>query len=128
MHFLVLLAACLLLISDVKAVSVLGFALIGGRSHQHCVLRIGQELAARGHNFTLLVSDKENLTVEKLGSKAFPGLIVVQFAGPPGLGSFEWFQALSRDTKKVRQAHMQACSSISSTRRQSEVWQHVCMN
>lgn len=103
-YIAVLLVASLLSAFDVNAVSVLGFALIGGRSHQHCVLRIGQELAARGHNFTLLVSDKENVDVQRLGSKAFPGLNVVQFAGPPGLGSFEWFQALSRDIRKVRQA------------------------
>ena len=112
MSYVKLLVACLLSASDVNAVSVLGFALIGGRSHQYCVLRIGQELAARGHNFTLLVSDKEKLSVQELGSKAFPGLNVAQFAGPPGVGSSEWFQALSRDTKKVRQADSHVSSSI----------------
>ncbi|KAL0039373.1 hypothetical protein WJX79_005388 [Trebouxia sp. C0005] len=82
---------------DVQAASILGFAAIGARSHQYCMLRIGQELSARGHTFTLLVSDLENLSVLELGSKAFPGLNVVAFSGPPGVGTKEWYEQLSRD-------------------------------
>ncbi|KAL0028169.1 hypothetical protein WJX77_011786 [Trebouxia sp. C0004] len=61
------------------------------------MLRIGQELAARGHTFTLLVSDLENLSVNELGSKGFPGLNIVAFSGPPGIGTKEWYEQLSRD-------------------------------
>ncbi|KAL0053413.1 hypothetical protein WJX82_005386 [Trebouxia sp. C0006] len=61
------------------------------------MLRIGQELAARGHRFTLLVSDLENLSIHELGSKAFPGLNIVAFSGPPGIGTKEWYEQLSRD-------------------------------
>ncbi|DBA88869.1 TPA: hypothetical protein ACH3X2_000114 [Trebouxia sp. C0005] len=86
---------------DVQAASILGFAAIGARSHQYCMLRIGQELSARGHTFTLLVSDLENLSVLELGSKAFPGLNVVAFSGPPGVGTKEWYEQLSRDLTTV---------------------------
>jgi len=86
---------------DVQAGSILGFAAIGARSHQYCMLRIGQELAARGHTFTLLVSDLENLSVHELGSKAFPGLNIVAFSGPPGVGTKEWYEQLSRDLTTV---------------------------
>ncbi len=87
--------------TDVQAGSILGFAAIGARSHQYCMLRIGQELAARGHTFTLLVSDLENLSIHELGSKAFPGLNIVPFKGPPGIGTKEWYEQLSRDLTTV---------------------------
>ncbi len=86
---------------EVNAGSFLGFAAIGARSHQYSVLRIGQELAARGHRFTLLVSDLEGLSVQELGSKAFPGLDVIAFNGPPDVGTTEWYEQLSRDLNKV---------------------------
>ena len=96
---------CLILIglttSNVHATSVLAFAAVGARSHQFCVLRIGQALAARGHNFTLLISDQDDLTVDKLGSKAFHGLDIVAFRGPPFIGTDAWIQQLSRDLKEV---------------------------
>ncbi|DBA85796.1 TPA: UDP-glucuronosyltransferase 2A1 [Trebouxia sp. C0004] len=84
-------------VPDVQADSILGYAAIGARSYQYCMLRIGQELAARGHTFTLLVSDLENLSVNELGSKGFPGLNIVAFSGPPGIGTKEWYEQLSRD-------------------------------
>ena len=90
-----------LLATDVQAGSIVGFAAIGARSHQHCMLRIGQELAARGHRFTLLVSDLENLSIHELGSKAFPGLNILAFSGPPGIGTKEWYEQLSRDLTTV---------------------------
>lgn len=89
------------LVTDVQAGSILGFAAIGARSHQYCMLRIGQELAARGHTFTLLVSDLENLSIHELGSKAFSGLNIVSFSGPPGIGTKEWYEQLSRDLTTV---------------------------
>lgn len=65
------------------------------------MLRIGQELAARGHQFTLLVSSLESLSIQNLGSKSFAGLEVVAFDGPPGVGTSEWYEQLSRDLKTV---------------------------
>ena len=85
----------------VRSKSILGFAAIGARSHQYCLLRIGQELAARGHHFTLLVSSLEGLSIQDLGSKSFAGLEVVAFDGPPGVGTTEWYEQLSRDLNTV---------------------------
>ena len=102
-HLLVWVLATLATdVPDVQTGSILGYAAIGARSHQYCMLRIGQELAARGHTFTLLISDQENLSVNELGSKAFPGLNIVAFSGPPGIGTKEWYEQLSRDLTTVR--------------------------
>lgn len=101
--FLVLfcLLALALTTSNVHATSILAFAAVGARSHQFCVLRVGQALAARRHNFTLLISDQDDLSLHKLGSKAFDGLNIVAFHGPPFIGTDEWIQQLSRDLKEV---------------------------
>ena len=95
------LAILALTLPHVQSKSVLGFAAIGARSHQYCMLRIGQELAARGHHFTLLVSSLERLSIQDLGSKSFAGLEVVTFDGPPGVGTPEWYEQLSRDLNTV---------------------------
>lgn len=47
--------------SNVHGISVLGIAAVGARSHQLRVLKVGQALAARGHNFTLLISDQDDV-------------------------------------------------------------------
>lgn len=89
---------------NVRGISILGFAAISARSHQYCMLRIGQELAARGHKFTLVVSDVEGLSLGKLGSKAFPGLELVAFKGPPYVGTKAWHDDYPRDlTKALKQ-------------------------
>ena len=86
----------------VAASNVLGFGAAGGRSHQFAILRVGQELQTRGHNFTMLVSSQEGLDLGKLGSRSFEGLKVVHFAGPKGIGTAEWFANLPRDVAQVR--------------------------
>ena len=85
----------------VQSASILGFAAISARSHQYCMLKIGQELASRGHKFTLLVSDVEGLSLEKLGSKAFPELSLIAFRGPPYVGTKAWHDEYPRDLTKV---------------------------
>ena len=99
------LAACLICLFSPSLVcgsSILAVGAIAGRSHQYCLLRIGQELTARGHKFTLLVSSVEGLTRRSLRSRAFPGLDLVEFDGPPDIGTTEWIEALPRDLKTVR--------------------------
>ncbi len=85
----------------VAAVNVLGFAVPGARSHQFAVLRVGQELAKRGHNFTLLVSSEEALDKQRLGKRAFDSLYMATFQGPEGIGTQEWFVNQPRDVAEV---------------------------
>lgn len=94
--------------SNVHGMSVLAFAAVGARSHQFCVLRIGQALAARGHNFTLLISDQDDLGLDKLGSTALVGLDLVTFRGPPFVGTDLWNQQRSRDLLEVCQCSTMA--------------------
>ena len=93
----------LMLGSDVvKASSILSFALVGGQGHQLPMLRVGQELAARGHNFTMLVSAADEITRNLLESRTFPGLKLIMFDGPPFIGSREWFTTIPRDPRQAR--------------------------
>ena len=81
--------------------NIAGFGTVGARSHQFVILRIGQELQARGHNFTLLLSSGERLDRDGLGSKAFAGLNIVHFDGPDYVGTTEWFANQPRDVTQV---------------------------
>ena len=83
------------------ASNILGIGTIGARSHQFAVLRVGQELQARGHNFTMLFSSGERLDRDGLGSRAFNGLNVVHFNGPEYVGTTEWFANQPRDVMQV---------------------------
>jgi len=94
-------ALLVLTLHKVECKRFLGIAAIGSRSHQFCMLRVGQELASRGHHFTFLVSDQEDMGLKHLGAKAFPGLEVVEFAGPPDIGTQDWFTRFSRDVMAV---------------------------
>ena len=95
------LLVLIITLHEVECKRFLGIAAIGSRSHQICMLRVGQELASRGHPFTFLVSDQENMGLKHLGAKAFPGLEVVEFAGPPDIGTQDWFTQFSRDVMAV---------------------------
>lgn len=86
---------------NVRGISVLAIGAVGARSHQFRVLRIGQALAARGHNFTLLMSDQDDIDLDKLGPTALVGLDLVTFRGPPFVGIDLWNQQLSRDWSEV---------------------------
>jgi len=94
-------ALLVLMLREVESKRFLGTAAIGSRSHQFCMLRVGQELPSRGHHFTFLVSEQENMGLKHLGAKAFPGLEVVEFAGPPDIGTQDWFTRFSRDIMAV---------------------------
>ena len=63
--------------------------------------RVGQELSKRGHTFSVLVSDQDIISRRVLQSRAFPGMQVTLFAGPPGVGSDEWAANMSRDPQVV---------------------------
>ena len=82
--------------------SVLGFAVMAGLSHQLNILRIGQELAARGHNFSMLLSSTDSIGVDAVNKRSFPGLQLVSFDGPQGVGTEEWASGLSRDPQEVQ--------------------------
>ena len=62
---------------------------------------MGQELAKRGHNFTVLVSQDDTISRRVLQSRAFPGLQVITFKGPPGAGSDEWAASMSKDPQEA---------------------------
>ncbi|KAL0052620.1 hypothetical protein WJX82_004873 [Trebouxia sp. C0006] len=81
-----------------------GVSVPGARSHQFAVLRVGQELAKRGHNFTLLVSSEEALDKPRLGTRVFDGLHVATFQGPEGIGTQEWFVNQPRDVAEAMRA------------------------
>ena len=74
-------ALLVLALYEAECKRFLGVAAIGSRSHQFCMLRVGQELASRGHHFTFLVNDQEGMGLKYLGARAFPGLEVVEFLG-----------------------------------------------
>jgi len=63
--------------------------------------RVGKELCKRGHNFTVLVSDKDTISRRVLQKRAFPGMNVITFRGPPGVGSDDWAASMSRDPQVV---------------------------
>ena len=63
--------------------SVLGVAAFGARSHYMLMLRLGQELAERGHTFAILVSDSDAINLDTVKLRSFPGLQVFAFKGPP---------------------------------------------
>lgn len=75
----VLLFLLLVCLTCIEASSILGCATVGARSHHMNVLRIGRELVGRGHNFTMLVSSTDAISLDTVGSRGFPGLHVVQF-------------------------------------------------
>lgn len=96
-----LLVAVLLGLSSVGASSILGFGLVGGRSHQLTILRIGRELIDRGHSFTLLTSVHEKLSPSMLDRVGARNVRIMTFDGPPGLGTEGWLRNLSRDPSQV---------------------------
>ncbi|KAL0043684.1 hypothetical protein WJX82_007403 [Trebouxia sp. C0006] len=69
-------------------------------SHQLNILRIGQELAARGHNFSMLISSTDAISIDALKNRSFPGFQVVTFDGPQGVGTEDWASSLSRDPQE----------------------------
>jgi len=89
------------LVPTVCAESILGFAVMAGLSHQLNILRIGQELAVRGHNFSMLLSSTDTISIDAIKKGSFPGLDVVTFGGPVHVGTEAWASSLSRDPQEV---------------------------
>ena len=106
--------------ASTKASSILGFALVGGQGHQLPMLRMGRELASRGHNFTMLLSSADEISRTLLQSKAFPGLEIVSFVGPPHLGTRQWFEGLPRDPQKA--SNIYPAQSPAHTVRSGNAW------
>ena len=63
--------------------------------------RVGKELAKRGHNFTVLVSQDDTISRRTIQKRAFPELEVITFKGPPGAGSDDWAASMSKDPQEV---------------------------
>lgn len=63
--------------------------------------RVGAELARRDHTFTVLVSDQDSISRRVLDTRSFPGLQIVTFAGPAGVGCDAWAAAMSRSPQEV---------------------------
>ena len=83
-----------------NASSILAFATVGVRSHQLGMLRIGEELVRRGHQFTLLLSSQELLAKEL--SISVSNITIVTFMGPAGLKTHDWFANIhDKDLHKV---------------------------
>lgn len=98
---LVVISLRLTMISLTEASSILGFGLIGGRSYQLTILRIGREMSDRGHNFTLLTSVHEKLSPSMLDRAGAKDVHMVTFDGPADLGTEEWLNQLHRDRSQV---------------------------
>ena len=102
--FLVLVSLFLICSTCIQAKSILGCATVGARSHHMNVLKIGKELTDRDHDFTMLVSSTDSISLDTVGARGFPGLRVVQFKGPQAdlaPGTELWAASLTRDPKKV---------------------------
>ena len=84
-----------------NASKILGVATIGARSHTMNLVRIGRELAERGHTFSMLISQFDSIGAETLDARTFSGLHVITFHGPPGIGTEAWASNFSRDPQKV---------------------------
>ncbi len=95
--------AMLLLVASKMACasSILGFAMTATVSHNANLLKIGQELASRGHNFSLLLSHHDSVVMDTAQKNSFPGLQTVLYEGP--YTDKDWASSLSRGTS-VRHA------------------------
>ena len=62
-------------------------------------LKIGQELVARGHRFSILISDADELSQSVLDGAE--GVRLLTFKGPPFHGTEEWAATLPQDPAEV---------------------------
>lgn len=89
-----------------RSASILGFSIVGGTSHQAAIARIGLELVERGHNFSLLLSSEDELSHSRLAHNPFGALNVLNFSGPPGIGTQEWRAQIPRDPTKAGHSYV----------------------
>ena len=90
------------LLLPAKAASILGFAVVGGTSHQASVAHIGLELLKRGHNFTLLISSADTISQARLARAPFSSIQQLRWSGPSWIGTDAWLRSLPRDPQEVR--------------------------
>ena len=83
------------------AKSILGFASIGATSHQAVLARIGLELRERGHDFAMLVSSEDALTLARFAQDPFKDLRQIVWSGPAEIGSNQFLNKIPRDPAKV---------------------------
>lgn len=114
---LLLLLQCVTVCTE--AHSILGCAVVGARSHHMNVLKIGEQLVSQGHNFTMLVSSTDTISLDTVGARGFPGLNVIRFKGPLGSdapGTDPWAASFSRDLKEARPRDGARRSRVPATR------------
>ena len=85
----------------IQAKSILGMAYVGGVSHQTAVARVGLELQARGHSFTMLVSQHDAISRAKLDKGPFNSIRKVHFKGASHIGTQDWLRSLARGSLQV---------------------------
>lgn len=96
-----LLAVLLISLPDVHASSILAFSVTTAASHHLQVIRIGQELIERGHNFTLLISSAE-VNRHILDTAQARGCHIVEFRDDiPPMGSHASIRTVLRNVEMV---------------------------
>ena len=108
-EFLLWIAAAAVLPIAMGA-SIPSFPCIGARSHVMNQLRLAEELIARGHTFSLLVSDSDTTNSELVHTRHFPGLNLILFKGDPHIGTEAWSKEFSRDITQVPKTIRCDCS------------------
>ena len=93
-----------------KASSILGFAIVGGTSHQASIAHMGIELMKRGHNFTLLLSSEDEVSQALLARESFRAIRKIKFSGPSWIGSWDWLRSIPRDPQKAGSLCVTTCA------------------
>ena len=101
--FVVAIFAMCSIVRAVESYSILGFATIGGSSHQASIAHIGLELMKRGHNFTLLLSSEDTASQTRLGREPFSVIKQIKFSGPDDIGTDGWLRRVPRDPEQASQ-------------------------
>ena len=93
------LCSSAIMAEPIRPRNVLAFACSGSKSHQMISLRIGQELVARGHRCSILISDADELSKSIL--EGAQGVRLLTFKGPPFYCTEEWAATLPQDPQEV---------------------------
>lgn len=96
-----LLAVLLLSLPNVQTSSILAFGVTSGVSHHLQLIKIGQELIERGHNFTLLISSAE-VSKHVFEQARGRGCQIIEFRDEvPAVGSFDSIRTILRNPETV---------------------------
>ena len=79
--------------------SILGFVSIGLRSHQMLSIKVGRELIARGHKFSILLSAYDEISRAVVHEDE--PFQILTFQGHPGNGTHQWAARMPQDPKEV---------------------------